>query len=69
MAEEGYTIGERYRLLTQIGEGGMSRVYLALDTVLNKQWAAKEIKHVEDPAQRELIVKSLVTEANMIKAV
>ena len=67
MAEEGYTIGERYRLLTQIGEGGMSRVYLALDTVLNKQWAAKEIKHVEDPAQRELIVKSLVTEANMIK--
>lgn len=45
----------------------MSRVYLALDTVLNKQWAAKEIKRVDDPAQRELIVSSLVTESNMIK--
>lgn len=67
MADEGYAIGGRYRVLTQIGEGGMSRVYLALDTVLNKQWAAKEIKHVDDPAQRELIVQSLVTEANMIK--
>lgn len=67
MAAEGDVIGGRYRLLTQIGEGGMSRVYLALDTVLNKQWAAKEIKRVDDPAQRELIVASLVTEANMIK--
>ena len=45
----------------------MSRVYLALDTVLNKQWAAKEIKNVADEAQRELIVASLITESNMIK--
>lgn len=50
MAAEGDVIGGRYRLLAQIGEGGMSRVYLALDTVLNKQWAAKEIKPVDDPA-------------------
>ena len=67
MAEEGSIIGGRYRILAQIGEGGMSRVYLALDTVLNKQWAAKEIKHVEDTTQRELIIQSLVTESNMIK--
>lgn len=45
----------------------MSRVYLALDTVLNKQWAAKEIKNVADEAQRELVVASLITESNMIK--
>ena len=60
-------VGERYRLLAVIGRGGMSTVYLALDTVLNKQWAAKEIKHVENPAERELIIQSIVTEANMIK--
>ena len=60
-------VGGRYRLLTVIGRGGMSTVYLALDTALNKQWAAKEIRHVSDPAQRELIVNSIVTEANMIK--
>lgn len=60
-------VGGRYRLLAVIGRGGMSTVYLALDTSLNKQWAAKEIRHVSDPAQRELIVSSIVTEANMIK--
>lgn len=60
-------VGGRYRLLAVIGRGGMSTVYLALDTALNKQWAAKEIRHVSDPAQRELIVSSIVTEANMIK--
>ena len=67
MAAEGVTIGGRYRVLTQIGEGGMSRVYLVLDTVLNKQWAAKEIKPVEDEQQRELIIQSIITESNMIK--
>ena len=67
MAQNGDIVGGRYRVLAQIGEGGMSRVYLALDTVLNKQWAAKEIKRVDDPTQRDLIVNSLVTEANMIK--
>lgn len=60
-------IGGRYQLLTVIGSGGMSTVYLALDKVLNKQWAAKEIKRVDDPAMRDLIVKGIVTEANMIK--
>lgn len=60
-------VGGRYRLLAKIGSGGMSTVWLTLDTVLNKQWAAKEIRHVEDPAQRELIVNGIVTEANMIK--
>lgn len=66
--EPGIVIGKRYQLLTEIGTGGMSTVYLALDTVLNKQWAAKEIKDVSDPEQRELIVQSIVTEANMIKS-
>ena len=67
VAEAGEVIGGRYRILTRIGEGGMSTVYLAMDTVLNKSWAAKEIRHVADPVQRELVVQGIVTEANMIK--
>ena len=31
-------------ILREIGHGGMSVVYLAMDTHLNKQWAVKEIK-------------------------
>lgn len=34
--EPGIVVGKRYQLLAEIGTGGMSTVYLALDTVLNK---------------------------------
>lgn len=33
----------KYKILTEIGRGGMGRVWLAMDTSLNKQWAVKEI--------------------------
>ena len=67
MAQENDIIGDRYRIITQIGLGGMSTVYLALDKTLNKQWAIKEIKNIDDPRKREVIVRSLVEEANLIK--
>ena len=67
MVAENTLIGKRYRILTQIGKGGMSTVYLALDSSLNKQWAVKEIRNVSDPVQRDLVIKSLTVEANMIK--
>ncbi|NMM98812.1 MULTISPECIES: serine/threonine protein kinase [Bifidobacterium] len=60
-------VGKRYKILTQIGKGGMSAVYLAMDSSLNKQWAVKEIRNVSDPVQRDLVIKSLTVEANMIK--
>ncbi|KFJ00006.1 serine/threonine protein kinase [Bifidobacterium stellenboschense] len=67
MVAENTLVGKRYRILTQIGKGGMSTVYLALDSSLNKQWAIKEIRNVSDPVQRDLVIKSLTVEANMIK--
>ena len=67
MVAENTLVGKRYRILTQIGKGGMSTVYLALDSSLNKQWAVKEIKNVSNPVQRDLVIKSLTVEANMIK--
>ena len=67
MAAIGSIIANKYEVVRLIGEGGMSQVYLAMDTKLNKQWAIKEIKPVKDLAQQEIIRQSLVTETNMIK--
>ena len=43
--ERGTVIDGKYEILKQIGKGGMSVVYLAMDLRLNKQWAVKEIKN------------------------
>ena len=37
-------IDDKYEILKLIGQGGMSKVYLAMDKHLNKQWAVKEIR-------------------------
>ena len=44
MTEIGTVIDGKYEVLREIGRGGMSVVYLAMDTHLNKQWAVKEIR-------------------------
>lgn len=61
------TIGSRYQLLREIGRGGMSVVWLALDTTLGKQWAVKEIRLSQNPSERKVVEASLVEEANLIK--
>lgn len=47
MAEIGEVIEGKYEILKEIGRGGMSVVYLAMDKHLNKQWAVKEIRKKE----------------------
>ena len=44
MTEIGTVIDGKYEILKEIGRGGMSVVYLAMDKHLNKQWAVKEIR-------------------------
>ena len=56
MANVGQIIDDKYEILTLIGQGGMSKVYLARDRRLNKQWAVNEV-----------VVQSAIAEANMIK--
>ena len=55
MLRIGAVVGERYRVLSQIGEGGMGRVYLAEDLRLKGQrWAVKWLpKDGMDPRQAE----------------
>lgn len=67
MAAIGSVIDGKYEILKQIGQGGMSKVYLAMDKRLNKQWAVKEIEKRGRDKNNEVIIQSAIAEANMIK--
>ena len=60
-------IDGKYEILKEIGHGGMSVVYLAMDKRLNKQWAVKEIRKKGNGKNDEIIVNSLLAEANLMK--
>lgn len=68
MAQIGQVIDGKYEILKEVGRGGMSIVYLAMDQRLNKQWAVKEIKKKGKDANNEYVIMSAIAEANMIKA-
>ena len=67
MTQIGTVIEGKYEVLKQIGQGGMSIVYLAMDKRLNKQWAVKEIKKQANDRNNEVVIQSMITEANLIK--
>lgn len=65
--KNGDVLKGKYEILALIGEGGMSRVYLARDLELvNKQWAIKEVdRRATDPMGRP-IEQSLASEAELL---
>ena len=67
MAEIGTIIQGKYEILKLIGKGGMSKVYLAMDQNLNKQWAVKEIEKRAWDKNNKVVIQSAMAEANMIK--
>lgn len=67
MAETGAVIDGKYEILKQIGKGGMSKVYLAMDKRLNKQWAVKEIQKRPQDKNNRVVIQSAIAEANMMK--
>jgi eukaryotic-like serine/threonine-protein kinase len=67
VAQIGTVIDGKYEILKLIGQGGMSKVYLAMDKRLNKQWAVKEIEKTTKDKNNDVIVQSAIAEANMIK--
>lgn len=67
MTEIGSVIDDKYEILKEIGRGGMSVVYLAMDKRLNKQWAVKEIRKKGSGKNDEIVVNSLLAEANLMK--
>ncbi|WP_229740736.1 serine/threonine protein kinase [Ornithinibacillus halotolerans] len=68
LAVIGSIIDGKYEILKLIGRGGMSKVYLAMDKRLNKQWAVKEIeKTSREKSSNEVVIQSAIAEANLIK--
>ena len=44
MLEIGSLVDGKYKILNEVGHGGMSIVYLAMNEKANKQWAIKEVR-------------------------
>lgn len=60
-------VGGRYQLLGELGSGGTSTVFLAVDTVLHKQWAVKETLLQGDESYQKYIMQSLRAEVEVLK--
>lgn len=65
MLEIGSVIDGKYKILSKIGQGGMSVVYLALNERANKSWAIKEVR--KDVQDFEIIKQSQIVETNLLK--
>ncbi len=66
MLKIGDVIGGKYKILNQIGQGGMSVVYLALNERLNKPWAIKEIRKSAS-VNYEVVKQNLIAETDILK--
>ena len=67
MLQIGSYVDGKYKVLSMIGQGGMSVVYLALNEKANKTWAIKEVR--KDGTQDFTTVKQgLIVETNILKS-
>lgn len=67
MARINEVIDGKYEIVREIGRGGMSVVYLAMDKRLNRQWAIKEFRKDEHDAVNKMNLEALLHEANIMK--
>lgn len=66
MLETGTIIDSKYKILSIIGHGGMSTVYLAINEKANKPWAIKEVRK-DGVKDFEVVRQSLMVETDMLK--
>ncbi|MBQ6376531.1 MAG: protein kinase [Lachnospiraceae bacterium] len=66
MLEVGTLLDGKYKILNEIGHGGMSVVYLALNERANKTWAVKEVRK-DGGNDDEVVSQGLVAETEMLK--
>lgn len=67
MLRQGDVLEGKYKILEKIGQGGMSTVWLAMDTTLNKQWAVKEIDKRKEEYKRTVNEHQTLTEIDIMK--
>lgn len=65
--ERGAVIDGKYEILKQIGKGGMSVVYLAMDLRLNKQWAIKVIQRSGIGKNNEVVLNKVPDDTELMK--
>lgn len=73
MIDKGYLLGERYRIIDTLGEGGMANVYLAEDIILQRKVAVKVLRldlqkdpQTEARFQREALATSELSHPNIV---
>lgn len=66
LLKTGTVIDGKYKILRQIGRGGMSVVYLAVNEKANKAWAVKEV-YSETGLGTELVRGRLMAETELLK--
>lgn len=66
MLSVGTILDGKYKIMGEIGRGGMSVVYLAINEKANKTWAVKEVRK-HSGYRNEIMEQSLIAEIEMLK--
>ncbi len=66
MLKIGTIVDGKYKILNEIGHGGMSTVYLAVNEKANKSWAIKEIRR-KNNRRFDTMRQSLIAETNLLR--
>ena len=66
MLQIGSLVEGKYKILSKIGQGGMSVVYMALNEKANKSWAVKEVRK-DGIKDFEVVRQGLVAETDILK--
>lgn len=66
MLQIGSVVDRKYKILSEVGHGGMSVVYLAINERANKTWAIKEVRK-DGVCDFEAVKQGLVAETDMLK--
>ena len=64
--EIGSLVDGKYRILDEVGRGGMSIVYLARNIRTNKQWAIKEVRK-DGTNDYDIVRSNLIAETDILK--
>jgi len=67
MLKIGDVVGDKYTVISKVGEGGMSNVYLARNVIANKNWAIKECKKIDNEKKQQVAIQSLTQEMNTLR--
>lgn len=66
MLQIGSLVDNKYKVLSEVGRGGMSIVYLAINERANKTWAIKEVRK-DGVCDFEAVKQGLIVETDMLK--